>query len=133
FDPLRDVGIFLEIDLGVLAALTDAHAVIAEPSARFLDQPGLDPEVENLADLRNSLAVHDVELDLLERRRDLVLDHLHPRRVADDVVAILDLAGAADIKAHRRVEFQRVAARRRFGIAVHHGGLPPYLVAEDDG
>ena len=51
FDPLRDVGIFLEIDLGVLAALADADAVIAEPGARFLDQPGLDAEVEDLADL----------------------------------------------------------------------------------
>src|SRR5207302_1569687 len=91
FDAPGDVGIFLEIDFGVLAALSDAHAVIAEPGARFLDQAGLDPEVEDLADLRNPFAVHDVELDLLERRRDLVLDHFDARRVADDIVAVLDL------------------------------------------
>ena len=72
---------------------------IAEPGARLLDQAGLDAEVEDFADLADALAVHDVELDLLERRRDLVLDHLHPGGVADDIVAVLDLAGAADVEA----------------------------------
>src|SRR6185437_2561268 len=102
-DPPGDVGIFLEVELGVLAALADAHAVIAEPGARFLDEPGLDSEVEDLADLADALAVHDVEFDLLERRRDLVLDDLHPGRVADDVVAILDLPGAADVEPDRSI------------------------------
>ena len=74
-------------------------AVVAEPGARLLDQAGLDAEVEDLADLGDALAVHDVELDLLERRRDLVLDDLHAGGVADDVVAVLDLAGAADVEA----------------------------------
>src|SRR3546814_5656081 len=71
---------------GSCAVRADSDRIIAEPGARFLDQPGLDAEVEDLADLRNALAVHDVEFDLLERRRDLVLDHLDPRRVADDLV-----------------------------------------------
>src|SRR3546814_1429950 len=104
--------------LGILAALADTDRVIAEPGARFLDQPGLDAEVEDLADLRNALAVHDVEFDLLERRRDLVLDHLDPRRVADDLVAVFDLAGAADVEADRGIEFQRIdAGRRQIGRA----------------
>ena len=132
-DPLGDVWIFLEVDLGVLAALADPNAVVAEPGARLLDQPGLDSEVEDFADLANAFAVHDVELDLLERRRDLVLDYLHAGRIADDVVAILDLAGAADVEADRGVEFQRIAAGRRLRIAVHDADLHPHLVDEDDG
>ena len=34
--------------------------------------------------------------------------------VADDFLALLDRADAADVEAHRRVELQRVAAGRRF-------------------
>src|SRR5690606_9433835 len=104
-------------------ALPDPDRIIAEPGARFLDQPGLDAEVEDLADLRNALPVHDIEFDLLERRRDLVLDHLHARRVADDLVAVLDLAGTANVEANRGIEFERIAARRRLGIAIHHPDL----------
>src|SRR3546814_16590374 len=51
--------------------------------------------------------------------------------VADDLVAVLDLAGAADVEADRGIEFQRVAARRRLGIAVHHADLHAKLVDED--
>src|SRR3546814_19339561 len=68
---------------------------------------------------------------LLERRGDLVLDDLHPRRIADDIVAILDLAGAADVEPDGSIEFERVAAGGRFGIAVHHAHLHAELVEED--
>src|SRR3546814_20950436 len=108
-----------DLGLGILAALADSDRIIAEPGARFLDQPGLDAEVEDLADLRNALAVHDVDFDLLERRRDLVLDHLDPRRVAVDLVAVLDLAGAAAVEADRGLEFTRFSAGGRHGVAVH--------------
>src|SRR5215470_20036848 len=42
-DGLGDLGMFLEIGLGVLAALPDALAVIGEPRARLLDDAGLLP------------------------------------------------------------------------------------------
>src|SRR3546814_10515946 len=75
------------------------------------------------SDVCSSDLVHDIEFDLLERRGDLVLDDLHPRRIADDIVAILDLAGAADVEPDGSIEFERVAAGGRFGIAVHHADL----------
>src|SRR5262245_22150758 len=76
FDLGGDVRVALEEAFGVLAALADALGVIGEPRARLLDHAGLDAEIENLAALGDALAVHDVEFDLLERRRQLVLDHL---------------------------------------------------------
>src|SRR3546814_1392869 len=60
-----------------------------------------------------------------------VLDHVDAGGVADDLVAVLDLAGAADVEAYRGIEFQRVAARRRLGIAVHHADLHAKLVDGD--
>src|SRR5690606_23342337 len=81
----HQLGIVLEELLGVLAALADAHRIVGEPGTRFLDHAGLHAQIENFADLGNALAIHDVELDLLERGRDLILHHLHARRVADDV------------------------------------------------
>src|SRR3546814_5894644 len=82
----------------VLLALTDADAVERIPSTRFLDDAGLDAEVDDLAETRNAFAVHDIEFDLFERRRDLVLHHLDAGRVADDVFTDFDRAGAADIE-----------------------------------
>ena len=103
----------LQEGLGVLAALADALAVIGIPGAGFLDHAGLDAKIDQFAGLRDALAIHDVEFDLLERRRHLVLDHLHAGLVADDLVAFLDRADAADVEAHGGIEFQRIAARRR--------------------
>ena len=61
-------------------------------------------------------AVDDVELGLLERRRDLVLDDLDPGAVADGVGAVLERLDAADVQAHRRVELQRLATGRGLGL-----------------
>src|SRR5258708_170778 len=84
-----------------------------------VDDAGLAAQVDDFAALGDPLAVHDVELDLAERRGDLVLDHLHADVVADDLVGLLHRAGAADIQAHRGVELQSVAAGRRLRRAVH--------------
>src|SRR5580698_10865197 len=110
FDFCRDVGIGLEEAFGVLAALADALAVIGEPGAGFFDDAGLDAEIDQFAVLGHAFAIHDVELDLLERRRQLVLDHFYARLIPDHLVAFLDGADAADIEADRGVEFERVAA-----------------------
>src|SRR5690606_20529165 len=88
-------------------------------------------EVENLTDLGNTLAIHDVEFDLLEGRRDLVFHDLHPCGIADNIVAILDLPGTPNVQADRSVEFQGVAASGGFGITVHHTDLHAELVDKD--
>ncbi len=64
----RDARILLQEELGVLPALAETLTVIGEPGAGLLDDPGLDAEIDQLAGLGDALAVHDVELDLLERR-----------------------------------------------------------------
>src|SRR5690606_24118674 len=99
--------------------------------AGLLDNTDLDPKVDELTRLGDALAVHDVELDLLERRRHLVLDDLDPRLIADRLVAFLDLADAANVEAYGRVELERVAAGRRLGIAEHDADLHPDLIDED--
>src|SRR6056297_4173510 len=109
-DRMGDLGMLLQEGLGVLAPLPDALVAVGEPRARLLDDTRLHPEVDKLASLRDALAVHDVELDLLERRGDLVLDDFHTGLVADHLVAVLDRADAADVEADRGIELQRVAA-----------------------
>src|SRR5262249_17818480 len=76
-------------------ALSDALAVIGEPGARFLDHARFHAEIDELAALRHAFSVHDVELDLLERRRGLFLDHLDAGLVADHLVAFLYPAAPA--------------------------------------
>src|SRR5690606_32124570 len=80
----------------------------------------------------DALAVEDVELGLLERRRDLVLDHLDAGLVADDLVALLDGAGAPDVEPDRRVELERVAPGGGLRVAEHDADLHADLVDEDD-
>ena len=98
----RDLGMVAQELLGVLAALADPLRLVGEPGAGLLDHAGLDAEVDQLAGLGDALAVHDVELDHAERRRDLVLDHLDPGLVADGLVAVLDRADAAHVEADAR-------------------------------
>src|SRR5215208_3366290 len=49
FDGGGNLRVLLEERFGVLAALTDAVAVVGEPGAGFLDDADLRPEVDELA------------------------------------------------------------------------------------
>ena len=49
----------------------------------------------------------------------------------DDAIGLLDRADAADVDAHAGVEFQRLAAGRRLGVAEHHADLFADLVGEN--
>src|SRR4029079_16763126 len=50
---------------------------------------------------------------------------------ADDVFLLLHGADAANVEAHRSVELERLATRRRFRIAEHYTNLLAQLVDED--
>ena len=76
-------------------------------------------------------AVDDVELGLLERRRDLVLDDLHAHAVADRLDTFLERLDPADVQADRRVELERAASRRDLRAAEHDSDLLAQLVRED--
>src|SRR5207249_8523731 len=110
----------------------EALALEGEPGAALVDDLAIDGEIEQVAFLRNPLAIHDVELRLTKRRRDLVLDDLDAGAAADDDVAVLDRADAADVDADRRVELQRAAAGGRFRVAEHDADLLAKLVDEDE-
>src|SRR5205085_5919061 len=124
----------LEERAGVFLALADALTVAAVPRTRFLDELRIDAHVDQLALARDAFAVEDFGNDLLERRRQLVLDDLDAGLVADDLFALLDRADATDVQAHRRVELQRVAAGGGLGILARHhdADLVAQLVDEDD-
>src|SRR5207247_10758407 len=107
----------------VVLALADAAALVGVPGARLFDDPERAAELDDLAFARDALPVHDLELRLPERRRDLVLHHLDARHVAGDFLAVLDRTDAPDVEAHRGIELQRVAAGGGFGIAEHAADL----------
>src|SRR3546814_9564177 len=67
FDALGRVRIVAKEFFRVLLALTDADAVERRPSTRFLDDAGLDAEVDDLAETRTAFAVHYIEFDLFDR------------------------------------------------------------------
>ena len=69
---------------------------------------------------------------LAKRRSQLVLDHLHPGLVADDLLAALDRLALPDIEANRAVELERVAAGRRLRVSEDKPDLLSQLVDEDD-
>src|SRR5690606_40335745 len=106
------------------------HAV---PGASALDQLGFHAHLDQFAFARDAFAIEDLGDHLLERRRQLVLDDLDPGLVADDLVALLDRADAADVQAHRGIELQRVAAGGglRALAGHHHTDLHAQLVDED--
>ena len=130
-DLEHHVDVLGEERLHVLPALAELLTLVGEPGARLLDDAEIHGDVEQRALTADALAVHDVELGLLERRRGLVLHDLHPHAVADRLGAVLDRLDAPDVEPDRRVELQRPAARRGLRRAEHHADLLPQLVDED--
>src|SRR5690242_7511503 len=98
FDGSRDLGVLAQEVARVLAALADALAPEGVPGAGLLEDALLRRDVDELALLRDTDAVEDVELRLAEGRRDLVLHDLHLGAAADHLVAMLDGAEAADVE-----------------------------------
>src|ERR1700727_1366687 len=130
-DLVGRLFIRLQEGFGVFPALAQPYAVERKPGARLLHHAGLDAKVDQFADLGHAFAIHDVELNLLERRRHLILDHLDPRLVADHLLALLDRADAANVEADGSVKFESIAARCRLWRAVHDPNLHANLIDED--
>src|SRR5579875_1598246 len=102
-DLLGDLDHHLEVvgqeTLGVLPALAQLLALVGVPGSGLLDDAQLDRHVYERPFPADALAVHDVELGLLERRADLVLHHLDPGAVTHHLGPVLDGLDAADVEA----------------------------------
>src|ERR1044072_4374263 len=116
---------------GVLPALSEPLVAVAEVRARLLHELLLEADLEDRALPGDPVAVDDVELRLLERRRLLVLHDLDAHAVADCLDALLQGLDAPDVEPDRGVELQRAAARSRLRVAEHAAHLLPQLVRED--
>src|SRR3989344_1718178 len=139
--PLPYIFQYLVADFGVLCEersggiITAAERYLAEfvrSPAGFLDEPHLFAEREYFSLARDALSIHEIEFDASERCGDLVLHDLHTMAAAHDFVTLFYLGDAADIDAHRCIEFERLAPGRRFRIAEHDAYLHAYLVDKDD-
>src|SRR6185312_2966012 len=126
------LSVALQIAARVVLALPYAIALVRVPGAGLLDDALRGAELDDFALAGDPLAVHDLEFSLAERRRHLVLHNFDARHVADDLVAVLDGADAADVEADGAIELQRVAAGGRLRVAEHHADLHADLVDEDD-
>src|ERR1700730_13099721 len=128
----QDLGIFLQVPLGVLSALTDSLTLIGVPSTGFFDNIVLRGQVQDRPLLGDALPVNDVELRLPEGRRELVLHDFDLGPDADRLGAILDGVLAPDIQPDRGVELEGPAPGGGLGGAEHDPDLLPDLVDEDD-
>ena len=88
-------------------------------------------QVDDLTCAGNTVAVEDFEFGHFEGRGNLVLDDFDACLIADNLVALLDCADAANVESNRRVELERVAARRGFRVAEHDADLHSNLVNEN--
>src|SRR5207248_6063218 len=132
-DLVAERGVAAQELARVLATLAEPRLAVADERARLAQDAHVDPDVEQVALLRDPLVVEDVELGDPERRGDLVLDDLDLRADADRVLPLLDRLDAADVHADAGVELQRAAARGGLRVAEHHADLLAQLVGEDHG
>ena len=132
FDLVGQVGVFAQKLAGVVAALADFFAVVRIPGACLVHDFGLHAHVDDFAQAADAFTVQNVKGGVFERRCNFVLDDFDLGFVADDFVAFLDAADAADVDAHRRIELERIAAGGGFGAAEHDADLHANLVDEDD-
>src|SRR5205809_7872955 len=89
--------IFGYVFFGGFAALGDIFAFVGVPGAGFFDDAVVGGQIDKVAFSADALVVHDVEFGLAERRSDFVFDDFDADVVADNGVALLNLADAADI------------------------------------
>ena len=61
------------------------------------DSVEIDAQFNNLAFFGDTLSVENIEFCGFERRRDLVLDDFAARMVAENICALFDLFGTADV------------------------------------
>jgi hypothetical protein len=130
-DLAQDLGILAQELLGTFPPLADLLLAVGEPRATLVDHVRRHAEVDDVAQVADSLTVNDVELRDAEGWSHLVLDHLHLGAVADDVVAILEIGHATDVEADGAVELERVSTGRRLWIPEHDADLHANLVDED--
>ena len=121
-----------EVLLGRVTALSQAQLTHIEPGAAFLHQVQLHRQIQQIAQLADALTIHDIELRLTERRRHLVLHHLGPGTVADDLAAGLQRLDTAHVNADGGIELQRTAAGGDLRVAIHDAHLLAQLVDEDN-
>src|SRR5437764_1301273 len=127
----HQLGVLQQELLGVLPALAELLALVGVPGSGLLHDAQVDGDVDDRSLPADAPAVHDVELSGFEGRRALVLHHLDPRAVADDLAAVLDGLDPADVEADRGVELERSPTGSHLRRAVHHPDLLPELVDED--
>src|SRR5690606_24249874 len=101
--PLAQIGVLEQELPRTLAALPEPLLAVAQPGAGAPQHAAVDAEVEQLADLVDAAVEQDVELDLAERRRDLVLDDRGLRTRTDRRVPALERADPPDVDPHRRI------------------------------
>src|SRR5262249_42191974 len=100
-DLLRHVWMLAQERGRVLPSLSEPLVAEAEVGAGLGDDLPLQRSIEDGALPGDPRAVDDVELGLLERRRDLVLDHLDADAVADRLHALLQRLDPADVEPDR--------------------------------
>src|SRR5437868_2782586 len=118
--------------LRLIAALSHALTVDAEPSDRLLNQLIFRREIEKVTFVRNPFAIHEVELDLAKWRRHFIFHDLYGCAVTDDIFAVFNRADATDIETNARIELQRVTTSSSFRVTEHHTNLHTNLVDENN-
>ena len=129
---LRQRRIVAQNLLGVFPPLSELVAVIGEPRPGFFNDSRLDAQVNQFADFGNALAIHNIKINRLKRRRHFVLDNFDPRLAADNVIFVLNRPDPPDVHTNGRIKLQRVTARCRFRIAEHHADFHTDLVNKDN-
>ena len=118
--------------LGLFPALAQAHLPIVDPGPTLLHDVQFHTEIEKVPLKTDPLIEHDVKFSRLERRSDLVLDHLGSHTVANRLAGgIFDGRDAPYVQTDGTVEFQGITARRGLRVAEHHTDLYADLIDED--
>src|ERR1700683_3985652 len=97
-DLVGHIGVLQQEVAGVLLALPRLFGLIGEPRPGLTNEALVHAHVDQRAFLADALAVQDVELGLLERRRHLVFDHLDPGAVTDRIGAVLERLDSPDVQ-----------------------------------
>src|SRR6185437_847560 len=127
----RNILIFFQELLRILASLANPLTFIAEPGSGFLHHTLVHSQVQQVSFAGDAFSVHDVKFGLSEGRSRFVLYNLDFSPRAYHQIGVFDGGNAADIHADGRIKLERPATSGGFRVAEHDPDLFPDLIDKD--
>lgn len=107
-DLKRELRIIIEILIGVIEKMKEKMGIIGEKGKRIIKKKGIEKKIEKIEKIGKEREINDIELEMIERRREIVIKKIKEGMVEKKLVEIIDGEDKENIEEKRRIEIERI-------------------------